>query len=97
MYFYKSKVDDDGRYLSNLASMVQDILDSNYPYCVSTANNRKWANVLLQMYKEACYETSVYAEWHHITPICMFGSIEDFRNYIRIRPELDLMVHAVLC
>ena len=76
--------------------MAQDVLDGKCPDFLSSAADKKWAAVLLQMYKEACYDPSVYAEWHHITAICMFGSIVDLRNYIRLRPELHLMVHAAL-
>ena len=93
MYFY---LDADGRYLCNLEGMALDILDGDWPDLLSSADDKKWANVLLQMYKEACYDPNEYGEWHHIAPLCMFGSIEDLRNYIRLRPELHLMVHAAL-
>ena len=77
--------------------MAHDILENKVPSYPSTTKDKKWANVLLRMYKEACYNPNVYGEWHHIAAICMFGSIDDLRNYIRLRPELHLMVHAALC
>ena len=49
VYFYKLKVDDDGRYISDLVSMAQDILDDYCPYCLSTTKDKKWVNVLLQI------------------------------------------------
>ena len=93
MYFYLGA---DGRYLCNLEGMALDILDGDWPDLLSSVDDKKWANVLLQMYKEACYDPNEYGEWHHIAPLCLCGSIEDLRNYIRLRPELHLMVHAAL-
>lgn len=50
VYFYKSKVNDDGHYhyISDLASMAQDFLDDDCPYCLSTTKDKKWVSVLLQ-------------------------------------------------
>ena len=52
---------------------------------------------ILRVYKEGCNDMGIYAEWHHLLPLCMRGSVLDFRNYVRIQPGLHLLVHAALC
>jgi hypothetical protein len=37
-----------------------------------------------------------YGEWHHLWPLCVFGSVEDDRNYRRVRPLIHIKVHAAL-
>jgi hypothetical protein len=90
---YFDKIGKDGRYLVDWRSFAQNILqDSN-----SSLAERFWAQVLWDAFDYACYIPGIYAEWHHLTPLCMYGSVEDDRNYIRLPPGWHLKVHFALC
>jgi hypothetical protein len=43
------------------------------------------------------YDENIQAEWHHLRPLCVFGSVESDDNYVRLRPVLHVKVHAALC
>ena len=51
----------------------------------------------MEAFNHAEYDPDIYAEWHHLTPLCMYGSVEDARNYIRLPPGWHLKVHFALC
>jgi len=90
---YFDTIGIDQRYLVNWKKFAQDILQCSN----SSPVERFWAEVLLKAFDYACYDPDIYAEWHHLTPLCMFGSVEDARNYIRLPPGWHLKVHFALC
>ena len=90
---YFDKIGKDGRYLVNWHLFAQDILNDSK----STTAEKFWARVILEAFNHAEYDPDIYAEWHHLTPLCMYGSVEDARNYIRLPPGWHLKVHFALC
>ena len=68
--------------------MAQDILDYYCPYYLSITKDKSGQMFCYKKtYNKAYYDydPTVYDEWHHITPICMFGSLEDLR-----KPEFSI-------
>lgn len=55
-----------------------------------------YADILVQAVENGVYDPDIYGEWHHLTPLCMFGSVELDENYVRLRPDLHVKVHAAL-
>ena len=90
---YHETSDIDRRYLFNWKKFAQDIRADPK----SSPSQQFWAQVLLDAFVHACYNPDIYAEWHHLTALCMFGSVEDARNYIRLPPGWHLKVHFALC
>ena len=90
---YFDTIGIDGRYLVNWQLFAQDILEDSK----SSRAEQFWAKVLLDAFDYACYIPADYAEWHHLTPLCMFGSVNDPQNYIRLPPGWHLKVHFALC
>ena len=90
---YFDTIGIDGRYLVNWQLFAQDILEDSK----SSRAEQFWAKVLLDAFDYACYIPADYAEWHHLTPLCMFGSVDDPQNYIRLPPGWHLKVHFALC
>ena len=82
---------EDKRFIVDWPTFAKDVLGE------ATGEDEKWANILLRVFNEECIDMSIYAEWHHLLPLCMRGSVLDFRNYVRIQPGLHLLVHAALC
>ena len=88
-YFVQSL--KDGRFVVDWRCLANDVLRD------AKGDDEKWAIILLRSLDEECYDMKIYAEWHHLLPLCMRGSVLDFRNYVRIQPGLHLLVHAALC
>ena len=62
----------------------------------STQKDREFADILADAIDNGVYDPSVYAEWHHLTPLCMFGSVERLENCVRLRPFDHIKVHGAL-
>ena len=90
-YFSLSPIDN--RFVVNWLRFAADVLLDEKV----TQEDRKWARIILRAYKEGCDDIDIYAEWHHLVPLCMRGSVHDPFNYVRLQPGLHLLVHAALC
>lgn len=53
--------------------------------------------MLLSAITDGVYKSNIYGEWHHIRPLCMYGSVELDNNYVQLRRVLHVKVHAALC
>ena len=80
----------DGRFIVNWFCFAKAVLLD------ATGDDEKWAKIILRVCMESCYDINIYAEWHHLVPLCMRGSVHDPSNYVRIQPGLHLLVHAAL-
>ena len=54
------------------------------------------AKVLKSAAEAPDWPLELYGEWHHLWALCVFGSVEDIRNYKRLHPKVHLQVHAAL-
>jgi hypothetical protein len=90
--YWKAQASDNGRGLFDWYAFQEDIhTDPNSTECC-----KDYADVLVSAIEDGEYDADVYAEWHHLVPLCIFGSVELDENYVRIRPALHVKVHAVL-
>ena len=92
-YFSLSPIDN--RFVVNWLRFAIDVRQEEK----ATQEDRKWANIILRALAcmEGCDDIDTYAEWHHLVPLCMRGSVYDPFNYVRLQPGLHLLVHAALC
>lgn len=63
----------------------------------STDSCKEYADILTSAVTDGVYDENIQAEWHHLRPLCVFGSVESDDNYVRLRPVLHVKVHAALC
>jgi len=90
--YWKVQASDNGRGLFDWEAFR----DAIHADPKSTTRDKNYADILVQAVENGVYDPDIYGEWHHLTPLCMFGSFELDENYVRLRPDLHVKVHAAL-
>ena len=82
----------DGRFCFAFKEFKDHIDDTS----TSTETQKLCAGILWKHAKAEDLPLIHYGEWHHLWPLCCFGSVEDDENYRRVSLIIHIQCHTAL-